>query len=69
MPPPCRLKHKPETLVTWHAQADTLRRRLAGQMPALPTRNLRDCQISAVTGLERSLALKKPRGRKASETS
>ena len=30
-------------------------------MPALPERNLRDCQISAVTGLEKSLALNKPR--------
>lgn len=40
---------------------ETLRRRLAEQMPALPERNLRDCQISAVTGLEKSLALNKPR--------
>ena len=52
---------KPETLATWLAQPDTLRRRLAEQMPALPERNLRDCQISAVTGLEKSLALNKPR--------
>ncbi len=52
---------KPETLAAWLAQPDTLRRRLAEQMPALPERNLRDCQISAVTGLEKSLALNKPR--------
>ena len=52
---------KPETLATWLGQPDTLRRRLAEQMPALPTTNLRDCQISAVTGLEKSLALSKPR--------
>ncbi len=52
---------KPETLATWLAQPDTLRRRLAEHMPALPERNLRDCQISAVTGLEKSLALNKPR--------
>jgi len=52
---------KPETLATWLAQPNTLRRRLAEQMPALPERNLRDCQISAVTGLEKSLALNKPR--------
>jgi type I restriction enzyme R subunit len=51
---------KPETLAAWLAQPDTLRRRLAEQMPVLPERNLRDCQISAVTGLERSLALNKP---------
>ena len=30
-------------------------------MPALPERNLRNCQVSAVTGLEASLALSKPR--------
>jgi type I restriction enzyme R subunit len=52
---------KPETLETWLEQTETLRRRLAEQMPALPERNLRDCQISAVTGLEKSLALNKPR--------
>lgn len=52
---------KPETLEQWLAQSDTLRRRLADKMPALPERNLRDCQVSAVTGLEKSLALNKPR--------
>lgn len=52
---------KPETLVAWLAQPDTLRHRLETQMPALPTRNLRDCQISAVTGLEQSLAQNRPR--------
>lgn len=52
---------KPETLASWLGQADTLRRRLAEQMPALPERNLRDCQISAVTGLEKSLVQNKPR--------
>ena len=52
---------RPETLAAWLAQPETLRRRLAEQMPALPEKNLRDCQISAVTGLERSLALNKPR--------
>ncbi len=52
---------KPETLAAWLAQPDTLRCRLAKQMPALATRSLRDCQVSAVTGLEKSLALNKPR--------
>jgi type I restriction enzyme R subunit len=52
---------KPETLAAWLTQTETLRRRLAEQMPALPERNLRDCQISAVTGLEKSLAQNKPR--------
>jgi type I restriction enzyme R subunit len=52
---------KPDTLATWLAQPESLRRRLADQMPALTERNLRECQVSAVTGLERSLALNKPR--------
>lgn len=52
---------KPETLATWASQPNTLRYRLAKQMPALAERNLRDCQINAVTGLEKSLALNKPR--------
>ncbi len=52
---------KPETLATWIEQPNTLRRRLAEAMPPLPERNLRDCQISAVTGLEKSLAQNKPR--------
>jgi type I restriction enzyme, R subunit len=52
---------KPETLAAWLAQPETLRRRLDEQMPDLPVRNLRACQVSAVTGLEQSLALNKPR--------
>lgn len=52
---------KPETLAAWLRQPDTLRRRLAEKMSALSERNLRDCQVSAVTGLEKSLALNKPR--------
>ncbi len=52
---------RPEQLATWLSQPDTLRGRLAANMPALPERNLRDCQVSAVTGLEVSLALNKPR--------
>ena len=59
---------KPETLATWLAQSplpsgaiNSLRRRLAEQMPPLPERNLRECQISAVTGLEKSLVVNKPR--------
>uniref|UniRef100_UPI002FC69943 DEAD/DEAH box helicase family protein n=1 Tax=Brevundimonas sp. TaxID=1871086 RepID=UPI002FC69943 len=51
---------RPQTLADWAAQPDTLRRRLT-QMPPLPERNLRDCQINAVTGLEKSLARNKPR--------
>jgi len=51
----------PETLAIWLAQPETVRRRLAQHMPALPDLNLRDCQISAVIGLEKSLALNKSR--------
>jgi type I restriction enzyme R subunit len=59
---------RPDTLAAWLAEPalpggapSTLRRRLAQQMPALPEHNLRDCQISAVTGLEKSLAANRPR--------
>jgi type I restriction enzyme, R subunit len=52
---------KPEQLAEWHAEPDTLRSRLLSKMPALPTRNLRHCQVSAVTGLEKSLAANRPR--------
>lgn len=52
---------QPAQLKEWLAHPDTLRRRLAKQMPVLPEQNLRDCQISAVTGLEKSLAQNKPR--------
>ena len=51
---------RPQTLADWAAQSDTLRGRLVC-MPPLPERNLRDCQISAVTGLEQSLAKNRPR--------
>ena len=52
---------RPATLGEWQAEPDTLRRRLARAMPALPAQDLRACQISAVTGLEHSLASNQPR--------
>lgn len=52
---------RPEQLHDWSRQHDTLRHRLREALPALPERDLRDCQISAVTGLEKSLASNKPR--------
>jgi type I restriction enzyme R subunit len=52
---------RPEQLAAWSLQTETLRRRLIERMPTLPERNLRNCQVSAVTGLEKSLALNKPR--------
>src|SRR5438270_738745 len=61
--------HQPETLAEWlaHAPEDvpdeqnqTLRARLR-HMPPLPTTGLRDCQVEAITNLERSLAQNRPR--------
>ena len=52
---------KPETMAEWFELATSLRRRLTEQIPELPTRSLRDCQIMAVTGLEASLGKNKPR--------
>ncbi|MBL8351388.1 MAG: DEAD/DEAH box helicase family protein [Burkholderiaceae bacterium] len=52
---------RPEQLAAWLAQPTTLRGRLAAGLPSLPTLALRECQISAVTGLERSLAQNRPR--------
>ncbi|WP_295458083.1 DEAD/DEAH box helicase family protein [uncultured Thiodictyon sp.] len=52
---------RPEHLAHWLTEPDTLRRRLAHALPPLPTTNLRECQIGAVTGLECSLAHNRPR--------
>jgi type I restriction enzyme R subunit len=52
---------RPEQLDKWQGTPNTLRQRLAADMPPLPAANLRDCQVSAVSGLEASLAMNKPR--------
>ena len=55
--------HRPETLAEWVAEPDTLRSRLV-QMPVahpLATKGMRDCQIEAITGLEKSFARNDPR--------
>lgn len=52
--------HKPETLLKWANQRDTLRARLT-KLPALPRGNLRDCQFEAITKLEQSFAKDRPR--------
>ncbi|MDE2397079.1 MAG: DEAD/DEAH box helicase family protein, partial [Burkholderiales bacterium] len=52
---------QPQQLAEWLAAPNTLRGRLASAMPALPEAGLRDCQVSAVTGLEKSLAENRPR--------
>ena len=56
--------HRPETLGEWFGEPDTLRGRLA-RLPsdfALATNGMRDCQVEAITGLEKSFAENKPRG-------
>ncbi|MEQ8142685.1 DEAD/DEAH box helicase family protein [Streptomyces sp. OP7] len=59
--------HRPETLALWmreaeeDPQAPTFRAKLRWRMPALDTSTLRPAQIEAVTGLEKSLAMDKPR--------
>lgn len=52
--------HQPVTLLHWLREDDTLRHRLR-QVPLLDESGLRDCQIDAIKGLEKSLANDKPR--------
>lgn len=52
--------HRPETLREFLAASRSLRDRLQ-DIPALDPTDLRDCQIEAVTNLEKSLKLAKPR--------
>jgi type I restriction enzyme R subunit len=52
--------HRPETLGEWLAQSSTLRARLRA-LPPLVRGGLRDCQVDAIVGLERSLADDRPR--------
>jgi type I restriction enzyme R subunit len=55
--------HRPETLAAWVAEPNTLRGRLAALPTAHPlaTAGMRDCQIEAITGLEKSFAENRPR--------
>ncbi|MEZ5324269.1 MAG: DEAD/DEAH box helicase family protein [Verrucomicrobiales bacterium] len=52
--------HTPEHLLELVQQPETLRARLR-QFPALNTAPLRECQIDAITSLEKSLAANRPR--------
>ena len=55
--------HRPETLGEWFAETDTLRARLL-TLPAehpLVTTDMRECQIEAINGLEKSFAENRPR--------
>jgi type I restriction enzyme, R subunit len=52
--------HRPETLLGWAGEPETLRARLK-KMPPLETVGLRRCQVEAIEGLERLLAENRPR--------
>ena len=52
--------HRPEALREWLSQEKSLRARLH-DIPALDPAKLRDCQINAITELEKSFKLAKPR--------
>ncbi len=52
--------HRPETLLAWVNQKDTLRSRLK-HFPSLDKANLRDCQYEAITNLEKSFHDARPR--------
>ena len=52
--------HKPETLLQWIRQQQTLRYHLQ-TLPVLEKQGLRDCQIEAITNLEESFAKDYPR--------
>jgi len=52
--------HRPETLLEWLMQDHSLRSRLQN-LPTLDQPRLRDCQVEAITGLEKSLADARPK--------
>ncbi|MEH2235001.1 type I restriction endonuclease subunit R [Nostoc sp.] len=52
--------HKPETLLEWLGQSDTLRVRLQ-LLPEIDTEDLRECQKEAIAGLFNSLKHNRPR--------
>ncbi|MES2811501.1 MAG: DEAD/DEAH box helicase family protein [Bacteroidota bacterium] len=52
--------HRPETFLQWSKEDKTLRGRLHN-IPALPEDGLRDCQITAITNLEKSFKDQRPK--------
>lgn len=52
--------HRPKTFVQWLSQEKTLRGRLH-DLPSLPTQGLRDCQIEAITNLDKSFKDQRPK--------
>ncbi len=52
--------HRPETIKDWVKRDKSLRRRLL-DLPTLQTDSLRDCQINAITNLDKSFKENRPR--------
>ena len=52
--------HKPETFREWMKQKDTLRNSFQ-KFPVLPVERMRDCQIKAITNLDKSFKINHPR--------
>lgn len=52
--------HRPETFQQWFKVEKTLRARLQ-DIPKLPTEGLRDCQVTAITNLEKSFKDQRPK--------
>ena len=52
--------HRPETFLQWLKDNKTLRSRLQ-DIPALPIEGLRDCQVTAITNLEKSFKEQRPK--------
>lgn len=52
--------HRPETFLQWLNESKTLRARLH-DIPVLPEEGLRDCQITAITNLEKSFKEQRPK--------
>lgn len=52
---------KPETLHSWDENKVSTRDKLLNNLPPLEKDLLRDCQVSAISGLEKSLAENRPR--------
>jgi type I restriction enzyme R subunit len=52
--------HRPETLLDWVKDDDTLRNRMKA-FPPFNTQGFRDCQVAAILNLEKSFAENKPR--------
>ncbi|MBK9272056.1 MAG: DEAD/DEAH box helicase family protein [Saprospiraceae bacterium] len=53
--------HRPETLAKWLRKGKSLRKALHEDLPTLITEGLRDCQIEAITNLEKSFASARPK--------